>query len=126
MYLKQNKNLIKILAYLRLVGQTVNAKPTKIGLSVVAYQECSVRLQVADPNVQSIKTVHPTEHASDRDVLILAQALVDLTHNVMFKIINQSANALKVMKEILTLDVMQNKVGACCFILHFQNFVNVS
>lgn len=59
-------------------------------------------------------------------MLIHALALVDSTHNVMFRIINQSANASRGMKEIRTLDVMQNKVGACCLIPHSQKFVNAS
>lgn len=59
-------------------------------------------------------------------MLIHALALVDLTHNVMFKIINQSANASMVMKEIRMLDVMQNKVSACFLILYLQTSVNAS
>lgn len=79
------------------------------------YPECMEHRPTVDLSAQSIRTAHRTGLALGTDVLIRAQALVDLMHNVTSRTTNQFANALKAMKVILTLDAMLNKVGASYF-----------
>jgi hypothetical protein len=76
-----------------------------IGNLAHVFPECLELHLIVVRNVLVMEIVRQIEHVSETDAKIRVLVRVDPIQNVMFKIINQYANVLKGMKEILMLDV---------------------